>query len=51
MEINTIFIMDEKLTYLCPVCEVLQTEVLSNFLLQASNGFDQWEEDDEPIEF
>lgn len=34
--------MKEKLTYLSPVCEVLQTEVLSDFLV-TSNGIDPWQ--------
>ncbi len=37
--------MKEKSTYLIPVCEILQADVYSSFLL-TSDGIDSWEEDD-----
>ena len=43
--------MNEKLTYQIPACEILQTEVSSNFL-QTSGGIDPWEDDNViPVNF
>lgn len=41
----------EKSTYLIPVCEILQTDVFSSFLV-TSDGIEPWEEDNvDPYNF
>lgn len=42
--------MKEKVTYLRPDCDILQTEAVSSFL-QTSDGFDPWKKDDDSFDF
>lgn len=38
--------MKEKLTYSIPVCDIVQAEATSSFLL-TSSGIDPWEDDND----